>query len=137
MATTSQSSASPQTPATKEEAAQAQPEPTTTTLPRTPFEHTVQGRLDTIDQRLTRLEDQRERILEFSFQSILVVLTILGLAVGIPFALLYGTRISSGDISYAIASLLAGLVVLMIIWLRLWWTVNVNRKRISSPAGLK
>ncbi|MFZ0700014.1 MAG: hypothetical protein WAN74_07510 [Thermoplasmata archaeon] len=67
---------------------------------------TLEARLDGYSQRLTAVEGQRERILEFSFQSIFVVLTILALAAGIPFAILYGAKITSGDVAYVIAAAL-------------------------------
>ncbi|MGP8016746.1 MAG: hypothetical protein ACLP8V_08000 [Thermoplasmata archaeon] len=83
---------------------------------------------------MSTLENQRVSILEFSFQSILVVLTILGLAAGVPFALLYGTKIATGDVAYFITALLVALVAMMIIWLSLWWKVNVNRiSRTGNP----
>lgn len=78
------------------------------------------------------VEAERNKILEFSFQSILVVLTILGLAAGIPFALLYGTKIAVGDVAYAITGVLAALVVLLVFYLAIWWKVNVSSKRAKA-----
>lgn len=98
------------------------------TTSRPPEVRALEARLDGFDQRLTAVEGQRERILEFSFQSILVVLTILALAVGAPFAILYGTKIAGGDVAYVIAALLFALVLLMIQWLRLWWRVNAPKR---------
>jgi hypothetical protein len=102
-----------------------------------PAVETLTKRLDGLDQRISALESQRVNILEFSFQSILVVLTILGLAAGIPFALLYGTKIATGDVAYFIAALLFAMVVLTIIWLKLWWRVQLGVRppqRQSTPA---
>ena len=98
------------------------------TASRPPEVRALEARLDGFDQRLTAVEGQRERILEFSFQSILVVLTILALAAGVPFAILYGTKIASGDVAYGITALLFALVLLMIQWLRLWWRVNAPKR---------
>lgn len=93
---------------------------------------TLSKRIEGLDQRLAAIERQRVEILEFSFQSVLVVLTILGLAAGVPFALLYGTKIAAGDVADLILALLFALVLLMIIWLGLWWRVNAPR---SPPKG--
>ena len=98
-----------------------------------PAIETLTKRLEGLDQRLTAIEGQRVEILEFSFQSVLVVLTILGLAAGIPFALLYGTKIAVGDVAYLISALLLALVVMMFIWLRLWWRVNAPRSAPATP----
>jgi hypothetical protein len=86
---------------------------------------TLQKYIRSLDERVALLESQRERNLQFSFQSILVLLTVLTLAIGVPFSVLYGTRVTVGILADIMASALVALVALVIIWLLVWWRVNV------------
>jgi hypothetical protein len=86
-----------------------------------------------VESRLSDLEGQREKLLEFSFQSILVVLTILGLAAALPVAIFYGRSIAPGYYAVAIIVLLFAIAVMMFLWLRRWWKVNVPPPR-PKPA---
>lgn len=80
--------------------------------------------LDSLQRRVTALEGEKERMMEFSFQSVTILLAILGVATGVPFALLYGSRISVADISYVLAAELLALVVILLLWISRWWNKN-------------
>lgn len=103
---------------------------------------TLQKYIRSLDERVALLESQRERNLQFSFQSILVLLTILTLAIGVPFAILYGTRVTVGILADGIVSALGALAFLVALWLWRWWRVNVppvrsfpDKAQLTSPVS--
>lgn len=94
--------------------------------------------LDSLALRVGDLEHERVKILEFSFQSILVVLAILTLALGVPFTILYGGHLSQGIVENVIAGALVALVVLLVGWIVVWfWMIHkeVGRGSAGPPGG--
>jgi hypothetical protein len=86
-----------------------------------------------LDSRIARLEDVKGELMQFSFQSIIVVLTVFGLAVGVPLGIVYGGRIATTTVGLLIGLLLFALVVLTTVWLVFWWKVNNPLARIRPP----
>jgi len=79
--------------------------------------------------RVTEVEKVKEKLAEFNFQTITVILGVLTLVAAIPLVLLHGGEISTGQVAGAIFALLFVDTVVAVIWIVLWARLNFSRHK--------
>jgi hypothetical protein len=84
--------------------------------------------IEDLQKRVSEAEKGKERLAEFDFQTMTVLLGILTLAVAVPFAFLYGSKVTSHALGCLITSLLVADTVLAIIWMVLWTRLNFRSR---------
>ncbi len=78
-----------------------------------------------IEQARSEIQTSKEKLAEFNFQTITVILGVLTLVAAIPLVVLHNETIASGTIALLILVFLAADTVLAVLWMTIWLRLNV------------
>lgn len=88
-------------------------------------------RLREMERQLEKFEDVRERLAEYNFQSITIILGIITIVGIIPFVLIHGYQIASGTVADGILAVLIADTAMAALWMCLWWRASSRGRNRS------
>jgi hypothetical protein len=92
------------------------------------FLENIERRLGDVEKAKVNLAEFKASIAEFNFQALTILLGVLTLAVAVPFAFLYGGKVTGGTLGVVIAGFLATDTILALAWMLLWRRLHFPRK---------
>ncbi|MCI4327791.1 MAG: hypothetical protein L3K16_09225 [Thermoplasmata archaeon] len=91
-----------------------------------------------VTRDLERLQDLKEKLAEYNFQTITIILGVLTLVAVVPFAILHGGQVATGTLALGIFVILLVDTAMAAIWMVLWTWLNFRAPKGSrAKSGSK